>query len=164
MRYRKKWQLKFGYASADPEGGTGGPDPPGKSQVIWVSMGNKQLDPSCKKLDLPPPPPPPWKMLDPLEPWNDRFPWNWPFDFCKISWGLKKKKLCQSFFVWLTWTPPWRKFLDPHMVPVTKASPTNWCIFLTNLKYFNCFMFIGNLNLFLKEIWVSFCLSLLPFL
>ena len=32
-------------ASADPEGGTGGPDPPGKSQVIWVSIGNKQLDP-----------------------------------------------------------------------------------------------------------------------
>ena len=32
--------------SADPEGGgTGGPDPPGKSQVIWVSIGNKQLDP-----------------------------------------------------------------------------------------------------------------------
>ena len=31
--------------SADPEGGTGGPDPPppppGKSQVIWVSIGNK---------------------------------------------------------------------------------------------------------------------------
>ena len=43
--------------SADPEGGTGGPDPPGKSQVIWVSIGNKQLDP--------PPPPPPWKKLDP---------------------------------------------------------------------------------------------------
>ena len=46
--------------SADPEGGTGGPDPPGKSQDIWVSIGNKQLDP--------PPPPPPWKKLDPL--WN----------------------------------------------------------------------------------------------
>ena len=30
--------------SADPEGGTGGPDPPGKSQVIWVSIGNKQLE------------------------------------------------------------------------------------------------------------------------
>ena len=31
--------------SADPEGGgAGGPDPPGKSQVIWVSIGNKQLD------------------------------------------------------------------------------------------------------------------------
>ena len=40
------------------------PPPPGKPQVIWVSIGNKQLDP---------PPPlekvgPPWKMLDPL--WN----------------------------------------------------------------------------------------------
>ena len=23
----------------------------GKSQVIWVSIGNMQLDPSCKKLD-----------------------------------------------------------------------------------------------------------------
>ena len=44
-------------------GGSGGPDPPGKSQVIWVSIGYKQLDPSGKKLD-----PPPWKMLDPL--WN----------------------------------------------------------------------------------------------
>ena len=35
-------------ASVDPEGGgTGGPDPPppGKSQVIWVSIGKKQLDP-----------------------------------------------------------------------------------------------------------------------
>ena len=45
-------------ASADPEGGgrTGGSDPPpGKSQVIWVSIGNKQLDP-------------PWKMLDHV--WN----------------------------------------------------------------------------------------------
>ena len=52
--------------SADPEGGTGGPDPPpGKSQVIWVHIGNKQLDPPpppWKKLDDP------WKMLDPL--WN----------------------------------------------------------------------------------------------
>ena len=35
-------------ASADQEGGTGGPDPPGKSQVIWVSIGNKQLDPPGK--------------------------------------------------------------------------------------------------------------------
>ena len=58
-----------GDTSADPEGGgAGGPDPPppGKSQVIWVSIGNKQLDPT------PPHPPPlekvgpPWKMLDPL--------------------------------------------------------------------------------------------------
>ena len=52
--------------SADPEGGGGGggrgSGPPGKSQVIRVSIGNKQLDP--------PPPPgkvgPPWKMLGPL--------------------------------------------------------------------------------------------------
>ena len=36
------------YASADPEGGTGSPDPPGKSQVIWVSIENKQLDPPGK--------------------------------------------------------------------------------------------------------------------
>ena len=48
-------------------GGSGGPDPPGKSQVIWVSIGNKQLE----KVGPPPPPPPenvgpPWKMLDPL--------------------------------------------------------------------------------------------------
>ena len=54
------------YSSADPEGGTGGPDPhpppPGKSQIKWVSIGNKQLDPPWKKLDAP------WKMLDPL--WN----------------------------------------------------------------------------------------------
>ena len=57
-------------------GGTGGPDPPGKSQVIWVSIGNKLLDP----------PPPPGTLR------NDRFLWNWPFDICKISWGLKKKK------------------------------------------------------------------------
>ena len=45
--------------SADPEGGTGGPEPPGKSQDIWVSIGNKQLDPH---------PPPHGKNLDPL--WN----------------------------------------------------------------------------------------------
>ena len=45
-------------ASADPEGGTGGPNPPGKSQVIWVSIGNKQLDP----------PPPLENVGPPLEP------------------------------------------------------------------------------------------------
>ena len=43
-------------SSADPEGGQGArTPPPGKSQVIWVSIGNKQLDL----------PPPPWKKLDP---------------------------------------------------------------------------------------------------
>ena len=34
--------------------GSGPPPPPGKSKVIWVSIGNKQLDP-----------PPHWKKLDP---------------------------------------------------------------------------------------------------
>ena len=38
------------------------PPSPGKSQVIWVSIGYKQLDP-LEKVG-----PPPWKMLDPL--WN----------------------------------------------------------------------------------------------
>ena len=42
--------------------GQGVRTPPGKSQVIWVSIGNKQLDPPWKNLD------PLWKMLDPL--WN----------------------------------------------------------------------------------------------
>ena len=41
--------------SADPEGGGQGVQTPsGKSQIKWVSIGNKQLDT-------------PWKKLDPLE-------------------------------------------------------------------------------------------------
>ena len=38
--------------------GDRGPDPlpPGKSQVIWVSIGNKQLDRLWKKMTPPPPP------------------------------------------------------------------------------------------------------------
>ena len=55
---------KRAYPSGDPEGGQGvqtPPPPPGKSQVIWVSIANKQLDPQEKVG-------PPWKMLDPL--WN----------------------------------------------------------------------------------------------
>ena len=85
---------------ADPEGDreSKGPPPPlenhklyGKSQVIWVSIGNKRLDP-------PPPPPgkkvgPSWKMLDPpLELWNTlenySFLWNKPLNLCEISWRL----------------------------------------------------------------------------
>ena len=43
-------------SSADPEGGgTGGPDPPGKPQVIWVST-DKRLDPPPGKSSIPPPP------------------------------------------------------------------------------------------------------------
>ena len=45
--------------------GTGGPDPPGKSQVIWVSIGNKQLDPPpLEKVGHPSP----GKCWTPLEP------------------------------------------------------------------------------------------------
>ena len=40
--------------SADPERGAGVRTPSGKSQIIWISIGNKQLDT-------------PWKKLDPLE-------------------------------------------------------------------------------------------------
>ena len=43
-------------------GGQGVRTPPGKSQVIWVSIGNKQLDPPWEKLD------PPGKCWTPLEP------------------------------------------------------------------------------------------------
>ena len=50
-------------------GGAGGPDPPGKSQVIWVSIGNKQLDPPWKKLG--PPPGKFWTPSGTLK--NDRF-------------------------------------------------------------------------------------------
>ena len=53
--------------SADPDGvggggggGGKGPNRPGKSQVIWVSIGNKQLEPPLEKVGLP------WKMLDTL--------------------------------------------------------------------------------------------------
>ena len=55
------------HASADPKrgGGAGGPDPPGKAQVIWVSIGNKQLDPPGKSWT---PPPPLENVGPPLEP------------------------------------------------------------------------------------------------
>ena len=47
------------------QSGGRGSGPPGKSQVIWVSIGNKQLDPPpLEKVG----PPPPWKTLDPLGP------------------------------------------------------------------------------------------------
>ena len=42
---KKNYFLLVEIASADPKGGSGGPDPPGKSQVIWVSIGYKQLNP-----------------------------------------------------------------------------------------------------------------------
>ena len=57
------------------------------------------------------PPPPPGKCWTPsgtLK--NDRFLWNWPLDFCKISWGLKKKKKrCQILFLSVWPGPPLTK-------------------------------------------------------
>ena len=52
-----KYIIEFS-ASADPEGGQKVRAPPGKSQVIWVSIWNKQLDPPPGKSWTPPPPPP----------------------------------------------------------------------------------------------------------
>ena len=61
---KKSYLLLVEIASADPEV-VRGSGPPGKSQVIWVSIGYKQLDP-LENVG----PPPPWKMLvgPPLEP------------------------------------------------------------------------------------------------
>ena len=54
--FDRLWFCKQTVASGDPtcgsRGGLGGPDPPGKSQVIWVSLDT----------------PTPWKKLDPLLP------------------------------------------------------------------------------------------------
>ena len=52
-------------SSADPEGGQGA-GTPGKSQFIWVSIGNMQLDP-LEKVGPPPPPPPPLENVGPPE-------------------------------------------------------------------------------------------------
>ena len=58
--------------SADPEGGAGVRTPSGKSQIKWVSIGNKQLDT-------------PWKKLDPLEKnWPHLEPWK-TIDFFQID-------------------------------------------------------------------------------
>ena len=57
------WIIKCIYSLIeDPEEGAGGLDPPGKSQVIWVSIGNKQSGPS--PLENVGPALEPWKMID----------------------------------------------------------------------------------------------------
>ena len=45
---RKKLSPADRDSMCESRGGSGGPDPPGKSQVIWVSIGYKQLDPPGK--------------------------------------------------------------------------------------------------------------------
>ena len=57
------WLIKCGPREGDR--GSGPPPPPGKSQVIWVSIGNKQLDPP--PLEKVGPPPPPGKCWTPSE-------------------------------------------------------------------------------------------------
>ena len=67
----KSYHLLVEIASADPEGGSGGPDPSGKSQVIRVSLGYKQLDPLEKVVTTPPPPGKCWTPSGTLK--NDSF-------------------------------------------------------------------------------------------
>ena len=54
--------------SADPEGGQGVRTPSGKSQIKWVSIGNKQLDTPLEKVG---PPGKNWTPSGALK--NDRF-------------------------------------------------------------------------------------------
>ena len=58
--------------SADPEGGQGVRTPSEKSQIICVSIGNKQLDT-------------PWKKLDPLEKLDPIWSFEKPIDFFEID-------------------------------------------------------------------------------
>ena len=55
-KYCMRWSFGGG-------GGGKGPGPPGKTQVIWESIRNKQLDP-LEKVGPPPPPPPPGKNVE----------------------------------------------------------------------------------------------------
>ena len=70
-------------------GGIGGPDPPGKSQVIFNLV-------SIEINILTPPPPLPGKSWTLLDPWKSIvFPAIKPLDpsvNCKINWGLKNNK------------------------------------------------------------------------
>ena len=78
------------WTSADPEGGggTGGPDPPEKSQAIWVSIGTKQLDPPGKSWT-----PPPGNVGPLLE------------DKLRTT-KKKKKKIVKAFFCQIDMDPP----------------------------------------------------------
>ena len=65
--------------------GDKGPDTPGISQVIWVSIGNKQLDP----------PPPLENVGPPLEPLKMIF----SFESNQLRTKTNEKKKRQSFFL-----------------------------------------------------------------
>ena len=62
---RKKLSPAGRDSKCGSKGGSGGPDPPGKSQVIWVSIGFKLLNPPGKSWT---PPPPLENVGPPLEP------------------------------------------------------------------------------------------------
>ena len=64
---RKKLSPAGRDSKSGSRGGSGGPDPLGKSQVIWFSIGYKQLDP----LEPPPPPGKCWTPSGTLK--NDSF-------------------------------------------------------------------------------------------
>ena len=51
------WE-KWTKSSTDSEEGAGGSGHPGKSHIIWGSIGNKQWNPIPGKIWTPPPPPP----------------------------------------------------------------------------------------------------------
>ena len=89
----------YTYKCGSRGGDRGSRPPPGKSQVIWVSIGNKQLEKVGAPLENVGPPLKPWKMIDFFK--IDHL------TSVKISWGLKKKKInvVRAFFVRLTWTP-----------------------------------------------------------
>ena len=61
--YRINGLTKCGSRGGGGGGGRGSGPPPGKSQVIWVSIGNKQLDPPLEKVG-----PPLENVGPPLEP------------------------------------------------------------------------------------------------
>ena len=72
-----------------------------KAQVIWVSIGYCQFDPTSpttttKKLDYSPGPSTLENVGPPLETWKINFVWNKPLDFCKIN--EDKKKLTELFY------------------------------------------------------------------
>ena len=62
--YEKNWYNPVKQVQIQRGDRGSGPPPPGKSQVIWVSIGNKQLDP----LEKNGPPPPLENVGPPLEP------------------------------------------------------------------------------------------------
>ena len=98
------------------------PPPPGKSQVIWFSIRNRQLDPPAGKSCPPPPPPPPptpWKMLDPL--WNLGVGW----------WG---EEAFSELFLW-------QMDLDPPPPPPDENFWIRSCRFCKNNKDLNLMWF-----------------------